>query len=172
MKKLLLLLMFILTNVYASAQLIYAPYYVAMGSMRNGKISWGKYCTVRSSSIFANQGTIEFNFPDSPKITLYGATNNRRKAKSKQGVYYYYKNLRTKNGSFANMRVDFTGDWVIFSVYIPEMPAPNNCFNKESRILSPIHQALSSILLCISTQSQTPTFLLRLSLLFCTQTTF
>lgn len=135
MKKLILLLSFILVATISYAQqIIYTPYYGAAGSMTNGKVSWGKYNKMSSSSFFVSQGKIDFYFPDTEmKFTSYSSV---KKGKTTKGYpYFYYEGLRSVNGTKANVRVDFTDEWIIISLYIPSMPKPN-CYKFKCKQLT------------------------------------
>ena len=125
MKRIFIILSFIIVaTVCCAQQLIYTPYYGAVGSMTNGKVSWGEYSTMSSSSIFVSQGEIDIYLPDAEiKFRSYSSV---KKGKTAKGYpYFYYQGLRSTNGIKANLRMDFTDEWIIMSIYMPSMPKPN-----------------------------------------------
>lgn len=138
MRKLIILITFIMTCLSISAgSLIYTPYYRSMAVMRNGKVSaWSPYETVRSSSIFVSTEKVEFSFPETT-FTFYSYKKKSKGTTKSGGTYIYYQGLRSKNGTVANMRIDFTTDeWVIISLYIPEITGGPNCIRCKCKFLT------------------------------------
>lgn len=136
-KKILLLVAFLVSTISISAQLIYTPYTVALGSLVNGKPTWGKAQTIYSSSIFVSKEKVQFNMPEkSMDMTFYGYQNVKKGKTKKGNLYFYYTGMRSSNGTSANMRIDFyPDDWVMISVFIPSMPG-NNCLRFKCKLLT------------------------------------
>lgn len=138
MKKLVILFTFVITCLSISAgDLIYTPYYRSIAVMKNGKVSnWSPYESVRSSSIIVSEKKIEFVFPET-QMTFYSFTKKSR-GKTKSGAtYIYYEGMQSTNGTIANMRLDFTkDDWIIISLYIPEITGGPNCLRCKCRFLT------------------------------------
>ena len=44
---------------------------------------------------------------------------------AKGNPYFYYAGLRNENGTKANVRIDFTEEWIIISLYLPSIAKPN-----------------------------------------------
>ena len=125
MKKIFILFLFIILAATCYAQkLIYAPYYGAVGSMTNGKVSWGRYEELSSSSIIVSHGKIEFNTPGS-KLSFKSYSSVKKGKTAKGNPYFYYEGLRNENGTKANVRIDFTEEWTIISLYLPSIAKPN-----------------------------------------------
>lgn len=133
----LLLFMLVLTHLAVSAQqLIYTPYYLAYGNLKNGKVTWEKYGTIDSSSVIVSNRRIEVNLWSTKLI--YHSYNKVQKGKNKSGrPYFYYKGLKMDNGNIANLRIDFyENDWVVISVYCPSKPTYPNSYKLKCKLLT------------------------------------
>lgn len=143
MKKYLILLIVLTCCMVASAQLVYTPYYVALGKMVDGKVTWDNYQPVESSSIFVETEKIQFNFNGLPPITLTGYKKVSN-GKTAHGQYKYYEGLTTNNGIKADVRIDFLEDeWVIFSLYMPSVPN-SNCVRAKCKYLTEFDESLTT----------------------------
>lgn len=130
-----ILLTMLFSSMTASAQLIYTPYYAATGNITNGKVTWGKYQEVHSSSIFVSREEVKFNLSGATPLILYGY-QKVTKGKTGNGQYFYYEGLISSDGVKANMRIDFTNDdWVIISVYMPTLHQHQNCIRAKCKFL-------------------------------------
>lgn len=100
----------------SATSLVYAPYYMARGTMKNGKVKWEKYVSIRSSSIFVSSKELEINIMGE-STKFYGFQKKSRGQTKNGGEYIFYQGLKSQNGRYLNVRIDFTNDWVIFSLY-------------------------------------------------------
>lgn len=144
MKKYLITMVMLMSCIMAWAQMVYTPYYAALGRMVDGKVSWDSYQSVESSSIFVERDKMQFNIGGLQSITLTGY-QKVSKGKTANGQYNYYEGLTTSNGIKANVRVDFLGDdWVIFSLYMPSVPN-SNCVRAKCKFLTDLDEGASTV---------------------------
>lgn len=66
-------------------------------------------------------------------FTSYSSVKKGKTAKG--DIWFYYEGLRSRNGTKANLRLDFTIDWIIVSLYIPSMPG-QNCLRLKCKKLT------------------------------------